>query len=784
MLAQVLQTRASRSVVAAPRIAALLILLGLAAQNGAAQQTARLVGLVNDAHSGLPIAEATISARGTARRTQSDAQGRWVLAGLTPGELALTVQRLGYAPKSLTATARRDAETRVDVQLEPAAQLVAPVVVSGTREAQRVRETSATINALEGTEIREAMPAHPAAIVKRLPGVHVSQLSGEGHSTAIRQPITTKPLYLFLEDGVPTRSTGFFNHNALYEVNLPQAGGMEVLKGPGTALHGSDAIGGVINVLTRPAPPTPSLDLTTEFGDFGYKRLLATGGFTRGVHGLRADLNLTRADGFKDDAPYDRTSGTLRHDAVLANGIALRTVLTATKVDQRDVVPLNARDFDARPELNLSPIAFRDVEAFRWSTAIERERGASLWSVTPFARRNVLGLLPNWQLTFDPEVWDTRNTSYGLLAKYRRDLAPARTRVIGGVDFDYSPGSARSDGIAVQKTGPDSAWRTYSLTGAHYDYDVTYRQSSPYVHVEFSPVARARFDVGLRYDNSGYTYDNQLTPLTTGRWRRPADTTLSFSRWSPKLGLTIDVTRDASVYASYREGFRAPAQGQLFQQGSNLNTVGLEPVTARSAEVGLRGSIAGRFLYQVSAYDMRLEDDILSILDANGIRTTSNAGETRHRGIETAVGAAITNELRLDAAWSSSKQTYVDWVIPVQGQNRSYAGHTIELAPHTLGNLLLTWSPRLLHGGRLAAEWSHTGKYYMDADNTRAYDGFDMWTLHANYRIRRNGEVFARVSNLSDVHYAEIVTFSAFTREQFTPGNPRTLYAGLRWSWQ
>jgi outer membrane receptor protein involved in Fe transport len=755
----------------------------LFAGSAAAQQTARVSGTVTDAQTKQPVAEASVALPGSVRRAFTDALGRFVLTGVAAGEVRLTVQRLGYAPKTHVAVATAGAELRADIQLEPAAQLVAPVVVSGTREAQQLNETSATIASIDGTAIREAMPSHPSEIAKRLPGVHVSQLSGEGHSTAIRQPITTKPLYLFLEDGIPTRSTGFFNHNALYEVNLPQAGGMEVLKGPGTALHGSDAIGGVINVLTRPAPPTPALDLTTEFGEFSYRRLLASGGFTRGVHGFRGDLNLTRADGFKQDAPYDRTSATIRHDATLGNGIALRTVLTATKVDQRDVVALNSRNFDARPQLNLSPIAFRDVQAFRWSTAVERQSGASLWNVTPFVRRNVLGLLPNWQLSFDPEVWDTRNMSYGLLAKYRRDFTAARTRFIAGFDFDYSPGSVRSDGITPRKTGPDSAWTTYTINAPHYDYDVAYRQTSPYVHVELSPIARARLDVGLRYDHSSYDYDNLLTPLATGRWRRPADTTRAFSRVSPKFGLTIDLPRAVSVYASYREGFRAPAQSQLFQQGSNLNTVGLKPVTARNAEVGARGSLGSRFLYQVALYDLRISDDILSILDPNGIRTTSNAGATRHRGIETALGAAITSDLRVDAAWSSSKQTYVDWVIPVQNRNVSYAGRTIELAPHTLGNVLLTWTPRFLGGGRLATEWSHTGKYYMDADNTHTYDGFDLWTFHANYRFRR-AEVFARMTNVADTRYAEIVTFSAFTREQFTPGNPRQIFAGLRWSWQ
>ena len=76
------------------------------------------------------------------------------------------------------------------------------------------------------------------------------------------------------------------------------------------------------------------------------------------------------------------------------------------------------------------------------------------------------------------------------------------------------------------------------------------------------------------------------------------------------------------------------------------------------------------------------------------------------------------------------------------------------------------------------------GRYYMDPENTRTYNGFDLWTLQANYQIRRGGELFARVTNLLDKRYAEIVTYSAFTREQFTPGNPRTVYAGLRWSWQ
>jgi hypothetical protein len=410
------------------------------------------------------------------------------------------------------------------------------------------------------------------------------------------------------------------------------------------------------------------MDLSAEVGQYGYRRFLGTGGFTSGGNGLRADLNLTTADGFKEDAPYERQSGTIRHDLLTAGGLSTHTVLTATRVDQRDVFPLDGAAFESQPELNRSPIAFRDVDAFRWSTAVDFQRGKSLVSVTPFARHNVLKLIPNWQLTFNPEIWDTRNNSYGALVKYRHDFDPLRARVIVGADIDVSPGEAKNDGIVTQRTGPDSAWQTYTVGAAHYDYDVTYKQFSPYVHAEFSPIARARIDAGLRFDHSSYDYETHLPVVQTGRWRVPGDTTLSFSHASPKFGITIDAMPQLNLYGSVRGGFRAPAQGQLFQQGSNLNTTSLDPVTASSAEVGARGRLGRRVMYTVAWYDMRLKNDILSILDANGVSTSSNAGETRHHGIETALGAALTNDLRLDLAWSSSTQRYVDWVIPVRGR--------------------------------------------------------------------------------------------------------------------
>jgi iron complex outermembrane receptor protein len=109
------------------------------------------------------------------------------------------------------------------VQAAETAVELETLVVTGTREGRTVAETPATVDVLKGSTIARDKPLHPSQIMNQAPGVWVNVTGGEGHITAIRQPLTTSPVYLYLEDGVPTRSTGFFNHNALYEINVPQS---------------------------------------------------------------------------------------------------------------------------------------------------------------------------------------------------------------------------------------------------------------------------------------------------------------------------------------------------------------------------------------------------------------------------------------------------------------------------------------------------------------------------------------------------------------------------------
>jgi outer membrane receptor protein involved in Fe transport len=757
--------------------------------------TASIDGVVRDSGGNFVLSDVAVRIEGTTIGMLSQSDGRFTFTNLAPGEYTLVAKRIGYADVRRTVQVNAGQPVEMTIQLTPSATVIEPTIVSAERERQMRSEASATINVIDGAELRRSGAAHPNEVMNRLPGVHLIELSGEGHMTAIRQPITTKPVYLYLEDGVPTRATGFFNHNALYEVNLPQAGGIEVLKGPGTALYGSDAIGGVINALTRDPPESPSFEATLEGGAFGWGRALFTGGTTSGDNGVRADLNLTRTDGWRDGSAYNREVGTVRWDHTPVGGWHAKTILTASRIHQSDAYTLDQTQFDSRSSINRSPISFRRVQAIRASSAIEREKGKSLWSFTPYARDNLLDLMPYWQLTYDPQLWDTRNTSLGMLAKYRRDFEPLKARIITGVDFDWSPGSFNAKQVVTSRSGiNNSIWSGYTIGETQYDYDVTYRAASPYAQLEATILPGMRVDLGMRYDVSGYSYNNNLSvdesPLS--KHRRPADTDVSYTHLSPKLGVTYELGKGNSVFASYRHGFRAPSQGQLFQQNTAANTVDLEPVKVDSYEAGIRGQLLQRFLYELSVYDMTISDDILTFITPSNSREAVNAGKSRYKGIEIGTGIALAPMLRLDLSYSRTSQRYVDYV-PQAAQPATasapakaaidYSGNLVEQAPRSLANAFLTWSPSVLKGGRVAFEYSHTGSYPGDAANTAFYSGFDLFNAQGSVQVHPSAELYARVTNLLNRQYAALASYDAFQSWQYNPGSPRSIYAGIRYRW-
>ncbi|HEX6643314.1 MAG TPA: TonB-dependent receptor [Gemmatimonadales bacterium] len=765
------------------RVCALLAALMLVGVPAAAQD--RVGGSVEGvitAENGVAVGGAHVAFGSPAILTVADSAGRYRIEGVAPGDGRLEVRALGFRTAVQTVTVRVFETARADVVLRAATVNLPDLVVSTSRDEQLASRTPLSVAVIGAQEIAESRSHHPADLVNRSPGVYVSNAGGEGHFTAIRQPITTKAMYAFLEDGVPTRSTGFFNHNALYEINLPQAGRVEIIKGPGTAIYGSDAVGGVVNSFTRDPSGQPTGELFVEGGSNTYLRALGTASTTAGRHGLRADVNVTSADGYRDGTSYARQSGTARWDVALAGGAKVKTVATFSHIDQPGDGggEIGAEDFATDPSLVYTPIAARRVLAGRLSSEVQARLGATALGATAFARYNELDLIPSWQLSFDPQLWESRHRSVGVLARARRQLPSLGASVSAGVDLEYSPGSRRETRLAVERSG--QVFSSYELAEVQYDYDVAFWQASPYAQAELALGSGVQVNAGLRVDNLGYDYENRLGTLATGSHRRPASTAVSFSRLTPKLGVAWEVRPGTSVFGSYRGAFRAPSESQLFRQGSAESTVDLEPVKAHSLEAGVRTLVAGAVTVEATAYSMRLSDDILTFFDpSTGLRLTQNAGATRHRGVELGLGVAPLPDVRLDASASFASHEYVTWEARGGDDPIDYSGNEMELAPGFVGTARLSVRPPFARDGLVALEVVRLGSYFMDPANEHTYDGHTLMNVQANVPVYAGLEVVARLTNVTGERYAETSSFNAQQGERFRPGAPRQLYLGAQY---
>ena len=179
------------------------------------------------------------------------------------------------------------------------------IVVTATRLPSPTLDLAGNTTRLAADRIALLNASHVHELGTQIPGVWLSRGSGQEHLTAIRSPVLTGPgscgSFLILEDGVATRPTGFCNVNELFELPSEQATAVEVIRGPASALYGSNALHGTLNVIL-PAPGAQAVSLRGELGpnDFFRGSLLAKSpGGSGDDSGLVAGLLVDHDGGFR-----------------------------------------------------------------------------------------------------------------------------------------------------------------------------------------------------------------------------------------------------------------------------------------------------------------------------------------------------------------------------------------------------------------------------------------------------------------------------------------------------
>jgi outer membrane cobalamin receptor len=185
------------------------------------------------------------------------------------------------------------------------------IVVTGRRREQQTLAHSGNIELLDGALVDDVLHQHIHQLMTRVAGVWISRGSGQEHLTAIRSPVLTGPGscggFLFLENGIPIRPAGFCNVNQLFEIDTEQAQSIEVIRGPGDALYGSNALHGIVNVLMPMQGNRSAAHGLLEVGANRFIRLQAELPADPGSAHF-AGLSFSDDGGFRDDSGYRQIS--------------------------------------------------------------------------------------------------------------------------------------------------------------------------------------------------------------------------------------------------------------------------------------------------------------------------------------------------------------------------------------------------------------------------------------------------------------------------------------------
>jgi outer membrane receptor protein involved in Fe transport len=238
---------------------AALAATALAAAPAAAQRSApSLAGRVADT-AGVPLGGVRVLVAELGRAAVTGDDGRYRFTALAPGTYTVSFARIGRAPRGAARGPSPPGPLALDVVLREARVQLAPVQVTAGTAATRAQDSPQPTAVLDGAELRAAQGAALGETLEQVPGVRSLSMT-----TGIGKPVIrgmTHYRVVTLDNGQRSE-TQAWGHDHSPNVETATAERVEVIKGPASVLYGSDALGGVINVV---APPVPDASTGPRF---------------------------------------------------------------------------------------------------------------------------------------------------------------------------------------------------------------------------------------------------------------------------------------------------------------------------------------------------------------------------------------------------------------------------------------------------------------------------------------------------------------------------------------
>ena len=641
-------------------------------------------------------------------------------------------------PQAKSTPAKKKARQPATPPKKQEAQKLNPVVVTATRIEQPIADIGTTITVVENPQIQEQKIDRVGDVLRQVPGVQVTQSGSPGSVTGVSIRGATSAQTLILVDGVEVNAgaTGSFGIANLTTDNLDR---VEILRGAGGSLYGSQAIGGVVNVLSQEGQGPPTASLVSAGGNRATSQQVATVSGAAGNLGYSGAVSYFSTEGFRPvNDNSDNLSGSARLDYHLGDDTVIRGFARylASNVSLPDYLVFSG--------VPLDPTAHERDEFMLFKGEVEHHFGDNLLA---------------------------RASAFFLRQDVRVNAPPFPGGIVFGAPY------FETDSIPEETRGGNAeaiyTWAPGFRTLAGFDFLDRWLRSGSFCSFcdPLPPFAAgvSKFNA-RRQEYAGYVEQEASLfnghVLVTGGFR--VDGNSQFGKQvSPAWSVAIPLTKiSTTLRGSYSEGFRAPAFNELYYP--DYGNPRLKPEISSEYDGGFTTNFGERASLTATYFSRRVKNLIVTVACPTCIfgSEAGNAARVDVQGVEIVPSLTLVKGLTLSGNVTVLDETHAD-----------AAGSTaapLRVAKHTASALLqYVRSANFLPHDRITASVNYN--FVGDRDditlqstvaNHAAYSRVDAVASYAMgipLRFVHNEEVFARLSNLMDRHYSEAFGFPAPT---------------------
>ncbi|NBC17194.1 MAG: TonB-dependent receptor [Bacteroidetes bacterium] len=498
----------------------------------AAAQDATIVGTVTDAQDGQPLIGANVILDGTTQGTATDIDGEYRIEDVAPGEHTLAFSYTGYQTTQRTITVAAGETMTVDAALRAGIDLD-PVVVTASRQAEKVLDAPASVSVLSAQEIERDVAPSSVSVLRTTTGVDIaetgvqrSEVSLRGFNNAFSG--ATFVLTDYRQSAVPSLGANVYSIMPGMTLDLER---IEVVRGPGSALYGAGVDAGVIHFITKDPFTYPGTTVAVSGGERSlFDGQLRHAGVVGENLGYKITGAYTRADDWEFDPDDPEDASAIADDIVPRdNGFSKYNVngLLQYRINDETLLSANA-GFSALNATVLTGIGTVQGDNFGYSYGQLRLRSGGFFAQA-FLNRNNAGDSFVYATDLDqdgvPDPVVDNSVQINAQAQYDFSTWNERQQFIVGADFE--------------NTEPDTEG---TINGRNEDDD-TITEYGAYVQSATDLTEQLDVTLALRADYNNIDSDLQI---------------------SPRAALVFKPVPGHSLRATYNRAFSSPGTNSLF----------------------------------------------------------------------------------------------------------------------------------------------------------------------------------------------------------------------------